>query len=268
MNKNNLEQFGNWLLLNKCHSGVKIYVPKIKELLNSISKKLNEDNIAKFILKKRQEKLSAESLNIYLKAMRAYLKFCKREIINTPRYFKAIRKLPDFITLEFFEKEIIPVIEQLFPDNKTRVKTTLYFMMYTGLRKSEMYLLGRKNFNLNEGEVKVFIPKTMEERLIPLNNKIIEMLKEYFKSESENRNAFNLGAGGLDYLFKLLKPNFPDINLRPHILRHSFAMNFQRNGFSTREIQALLGHKNINSTLRYERADISLMKDKVRRQIK
>ena len=168
----------------------------------------------------------------------------------------------------FFEKEIISTIEKLFPNDKLRKKTILNFMIYTGLRKSEMYLLQRKYFNLTESEIKVYIPKTKEERMIPLNNKMIEMIREYFNSEPEKNNAFNLNVGEIDYIFKLLKPNFPEIRLRPHLLRHSFAMHFQRNGFSTREIQALLGHKNIQSTLRYERADISLMKDKVKERIK
>ena len=260
----NLEKFRQYLILNGCASLV--YLPKIREVSNTISE-LSEDNISNFIFKKKKEGLSAETLNIYLKSIRAYLKFTKREI-ETPRYFKAIRRLPDFITLKFFEEKIIPVMQELFPDDKIRIKVILYFLFYTGLRKSEMYLLQRKNFNLSEGEVKVFIPKTKEERLIPINYRIIEMLREYFRSESEKRNAFNLGVGALDYVFKLLKPNFPEINLRPHILRHSFAMHLQRNNFSTREIQALLGHSSILSTLRYETADIQLIKDKFNKNVK
>jgi len=260
--ENNLDKFKQWLTLNGCSSSV--YLPLIKQVLNSIPE-FSEETINNFIYKK-QSQFSPETVNLYIKAMRAYLKFMKKEI-STPKYFKVPKKLPDFITIEFFEQEIIPVVEELFPKDKLRKKTILYFMMYTGLRKGEMYLLSRKNFNLNEGEVKIYMPKTQEERLIPLNHKMIEILREYFNSEPEKNNAFNLRVGEIDYIFKLLKPNFPKIRLRPHLLRHSFAMNFQRNGFSTREIQQLLGHKNIQTTLRYEGADISLMKEKIKRRV-
>jgi site-specific recombinase XerD len=260
---NNLDKFKRWLILNGYSSFT--YLPLIKKVINTIPE-FSEESISNFIFN-QQNKLSPETVNLYIKAMRAYLKFMKKEI-NTPKYFKVPKKLPDFITIEFFEQEIIPAVEDLFPKDKLRKKTILYFMFYAGLRKSEMYLLQRKFFNLAESEVKIYVPKTQEERLIPLNYRMVEMLREYFNSEPEKNNAFNLRVGEIDYIFKLLKPNFPKIRLRPHLLRHSTAMNLQRNGFTTREIQVLLGHKNIQTALRYEGADISLMKEKIKEMIK
>jgi len=264
MTPNNLFQFKGWLLVNGCSTTN--YVSKIEELLNSIPS-LTEKNINNFIIKKKEDKLSEETLNTYIKSIRAYLKFLKKDI-RTPKYFKPIKKIPQFITLEFLEKNIIPLIEDLFPKKELKIETLLYFMFYTGLRKSEIENLKRENFNFEEKEVKVYIPKTKEERLIPLNDRMIKFLHFYFDEEDEKNNAFNLGKGEINYIFKILKPNVKKVNLHPHIFRHSYAMHLQRNGFTTREIQSLLGHKNILTTIRYENADINLMKEKFNGRIK
>lgn len=258
MTKERLKKFEQWLILNGCSSLV--YLPKIKELLN-ITSNLSEDIINNFIFNKRQEGLSSETLNIYLKSIKAYLKFNKEEF-SIPKYFKPPKKLPDFFTLEFLEKEILPIIKDLFSKDELRIRILLLFMFYTGLRKSEMYLLKRKDFNFDKKELKVYIPKTKEERLIPLNDKIMKLLKEYFNLESEINNAFNLGAGSIDYIFNLLKPNFPEIKLRPHLFRHSFATHLLNKKFNIREVSSLLGHKNIETTMRYLGLDIDNIKQR------
>lgn len=266
--QNNLIDFKNWIILNGCATSTSIiYCYKLNIVLNNIQQ-LDEININQFLLAKREKGLSSESLNLYINAIRKYCKFMNVEI-KIPKIFKLTEKIPKYITLEFLEKEILPVLSDLFPAKRIlQIKTVLYFMFYSGLRKSEVENLERKNFNFKEKEIKVYIKKTNEERLIPLNNKMIKILLEYFNSEIEEGNAFNLFYTSIKNIFQTINNNFKNKKIFPHMFRHSFAMHMQKNNFSTREIQYLLGHKNINSTLRYEHANINVIKEKFNKRIK
>jgi integrase len=260
----NLTTFKNYLLANG-HSSLNHYY-NINKILSQL-KELDENSINEFIAQKKKEGLSIGTINNYIKSLKAYFKFIKWDI-RLPKYSKPIFKIPEFITLEYLEKEIMPYMLELFGKKALRTKVMLYFMFYTGLRKGEVEQLRRKNFNFREKEVKVFIPKTKEERLIPLNKRMSDMLENYFDLEKEEGNAFNLNIGEIERIFNAIQVNFKEVHFHPHIMRGSFAMNLQRNDFSTREIQKLLGHKSIQSTLRYETGDIHLIKEKFNERIK
>jgi integrase/recombinase XerD len=249
--KINLNKFRNFLIVNSCSS--LIYVDKMVEIIKNIST-LDEDNINGFLVKKKKEGLSEETLNLYVKTLRAYLKFSKSNI-ERPKYFKVIRRIPTFITLEELETKIISIIPDLVSFKlQLKIKTLFYFMFLTGLRKGEIEILKREHFDLKNKILKIYQPKTKEERLIPIADKLIILLEDYFKSQPEDSNAFNLGIGSINYIFKLLKDN--KINIHPHSLRHSFNVHLKRNNFDLSDRQYLLGHKNINSTARYEHIDI------------
>ena len=264
--KENLSKFKNYLIVNG-HSTL-IYYTLMGYVLDEI-KDITEENVCNFIIKRRKNNISPSTLNVYIKAIKTYLKFIKKDNIVLPKYFTEISKLPQFITYEYFEKDIIKQLHIIFPKTRLlKIKTLLYFMFYSGLRKMEIDILKRENFNFQTREVKVLVPKTKEERLIPLNERMAKLLKYYFKSEPEQNNAFNLNKGSINHIFKVLKSELENPKLHPHIFRHSFAMHLQRNGFTTREIMALLGHKNIRTTIRYENADIGLIKKKFSENIK
>jgi len=248
-------------------------------IINSISLKRNtieekrfsaslidEASVRSFILQCKQ-KYAVKTVNLYINAITAFLKYLKLDV-KTPKQYKVAKKMPDFITLAYMEKEIIPTVKILFPKTYLKVKTILYFDFYTGIRKGEHYCLKRKDFDLINKTVKIYAPKTMRERILPLNDKIVKLLETYFNSEEEKTNAFNLGAGSIDYIYNTLKPNFDDINLRPHLMRHSYCTNCLVNGMNIREVMELMGHNSIASTEAYLGVCNNQMWDKFREVIK
>jgi len=257
----NLAEFKDYLKLNnRSKNTVEMYEIAINRALRSVSP-FNQDNINQFILALRETR-KANTINLYINALRAYCRFLGIDI-KLPHLFKVVEALPNYITKEELEKEILINLHDSFPIYRLlRIKAILYFMFYSGLRKSEIVFLHRKDFDFETRQIKVFIQKTQSERFIPLNDRMIRLLQEYFDSEPEKINAFNLkSAESLDYIFSKLESKKTQ-NLFPHMMRHSFAMNLQRNGFTTRQIQFMLGHKNIQSTLRYEIANIETVKEK------
>ena len=235
-----LTEFKNWLIVNSCPSGVIVYLPKIKEILNSISE-FKEENINAFLARKKLTGLSEKTLNTYVKAINSYLNFANINI-RKPKYFKEIKKIPGFITLDILENKIMPDIEYLFEKNHLKIKTLLYFMFFTGLRKEELHNLKRENFDLKNKQIKVYIPKTKEERLIPLNDRVKNLLYTYFQTEIEKNNAFNLGEGSLDYIMKKISNNYPDLKIHNHCFRHGFNVHLKKCGVDLSDRQYLLGH--------------------------
>lgn len=244
---NNLTKFKEYLVLNRYSNT--LYLHLIKKFLEEVNvSNISKETIQKFILKKK-DKYSEETTNAYIKAIKVYLKFLNREI-ETPKLIKVRYNLPDSIPLDYFENEIVPTAELIFT-NTLRIKSILYFMYFTGIRKSELISLKRKDINLKNRIAKIYVKKSKEERLIMFSKEVSELLKVYFATEQEKVNAFNVTEKGVRYIFETLKPYFKNIRLRPHILRHSFATHLLRKGATESIIQALLGHKSSNSTKRY-----------------
>jgi len=100
------------------------------------------------------------------------------------------------------------------------------------------------------------------------NKRIKKILIEYFNSEPEKTNAFNIGKYSIFDIFKTLKLYFQDINIRPHLFRHSFATHLLRKGIDISIVSKLLGHNDIKTTMRYLQTNITLLKEVYNSKIK
>lgn len=250
-----LNKFKEYLILNG-YSNFSYYY-RIKEFLQEIKlENISEETVGKFILKKKETK-AVETVNSYIKALKIFFKFIKKDI-ELPKLFKVTQKIPDSIPLEYFEKQIISFTD-LF-NNPTKIKAILLFMFWTGVRPSELLTLKRNNINLDNRTAKIQVKKTKREKFVIFTKEVANSLKFYFITEQEELNAFNLKETTIKNIFLKLKPHFTDINLRPTLLRHSCATHFMGQGANMKFLQNLLGHKSIRSTERYLDTNLSLMK--------
>jgi len=262
----NLNDYKNWLILNNCSSGITVYIPRLLEYFHKYAE-LTEENINQFIVDKKNKKLSEEYLNNYIKAIKSYCKFAQLNI-RLPRAFKVTQKLQQYVSLDFFENQIVKDLPEIFTSiDIKKVETILYFMFFSGLRKSEILMLKKEHFNFKEAECKVYIPKRKEERLIPLTERIMKMIISYSYDNPSDINIFGITNKQLTYICKKIADNYK-IKFSCHTFRHSFAMHMKKMGFDLQDIGLLLGHKNINSTLRYAKADIKEIKNKFKERIK
>jgi integrase/recombinase XerD len=263
---NNLTEFSNFLILNNCPSGVINYLPVIKDFLNEYTE-ITEECINKFLVKKKESGLSDGYLNIFINAIRSYCKFINLKI-RLPKYFKTIQKLPVYISLEFFETVIIKDLPEIFTPKKAKqAEIILYFLFFSGLRKSELLTLKKEDFNFKEAECKIYVKKTKTERLIPLTERIMKMVISYSYDHPSENNIFGATKSQIDYICQKIAENYK-IKLSAHTFRHSYAMYMKKLGFDILDIQLLLGHQNINSTMRYAKADIKEIKGKFRKRVK
>lgn len=136
---------------------------------------------------------------------------------------------------------------------------------YTGLRISE--ILNMKwhwiNFFQNQITVKCsedFITKNKKERIIPMSEKVKNIISHRFNSASHNQQEFvfyqKRGVKLLpNFVSKQFKYSIRKSNLSEkihfHSLRHSFASLLAQKGVSLYIIKELLGHEDLTTTQIY-----------------
>jgi len=249
-----ISKFQKWLIVNENSTSTIIsYVGRVRRLLIFIGgvENLSEDNISEFLLYLK-ENLGEKTLNCYKDSISAFLKSIKKDI-PIPKRATLFKKIPKYFTLKFFEKSLIPMID-LISTTPTRDKALLYFAFFTGLRKKELYLLKRKNFDLEERTVKVIIPKQKEERIVFYTKRVRDLIQIYFSLEEEKKNAFNCGYDSIGNLLRKLNPYFKEIHLHPHLFRTSGAIHLlMQEGSTLIDVKDFLGHNNIQSTMIYTR---------------
>ncbi len=100
------------------------------------------------------------------------------------------------------------------------------------------------------------IGKRNKERILPLTDAILQMLREVWKTHRSPRWLFpsrrvltHLSDATARAAFEQARNECGfDASFRPHSLRHSFATHMLQQGVDIRIIQILLGHSSLRST--------------------
>jgi integrase len=208
----------------------------------------SEQTLSDF-LRELQKENSVSTVNGYLYALTAYLRFLKRDI-KLPKVLKLTKTLPQSIDELQLEK-FIDTLSQVLHRDFIKFKALTLFLFYSGIRIGEIDTLKRNHFDLEKKTVKILVKKTKEERIVVYTEKTKDAIKEYFDSEEEGETAFNINSNAVQQRFKEFKKYFPDINFHAHTFRHSFAVNCLRKGVDLLTVSRLLGHRNTTTTERY-----------------
>lgn len=137
--------------------------------------------------------------------------------------------------------------------------TIIEFLYSTGCRIAELCIVKREDVNLVSGEVHLF-GKGKKHRISYLNAKALVALREYLEAdESESEYLFHitkkpftkLSTSRMREIIEGIceRANLPDVT--PHCFRHATATNALSNGMPVQEIQKILGHANISTTMIY-----------------
>jgi integrase len=175
--------------------------------------------------------------------------------IHMPKFLPQQERIPNYITEEFFEKEVIPVASQIF-SKPYKVLAILYFLFYTGIRKGEIEYIKRENIDLKRDIFKIYMPKSKREKYGIFTEKTRLLIEKYFNIEPEIINAFNITGRGVSKIFDKLRPYFKDLkSFSPHLFRHSYGTLCRQKGINMDDLQDLMGHKSINTTKIYAQSN-------------
>ena len=205
---------------------------------------------------------------------------------------KGPKKNPDAIKkLEIFEAErLIHVVStgegltkkefEYWKHTRQRDLLIVLFFVIYGLRVSELEALNISSFHFQRGEYTIF-RKRGKETLMPLDNKLKEMLLEYIETErastrSSDEDALFLSTQGqrltkraIQNLIKkytsIVMGTTQQKGYSPHKLRATAASSMIEKGFSIYDVQNLLDHENITTTQLYAAHRKNAKKDIIER---
>lgn len=249
--KSDLEKYFNWIESNSL---------KYKELSRS--------DVLEYLAYLFGQKLEGKSVARNLSSLKAFHNYlilkditksnpCEK--IETPKFVKSI---PSSLS----ENEVEKLLDA--PDENTfigiRDKTMIETLYSCGLRISELVDLEIIHVNLRQGVIRV-LGKGQKERLVPMGQKLINLIGIYFSKLKENKiknssNFLFLSQRGKKitrqafwHRIKIYatKAGLENNKISPHILRHAFATHLLNNGADLRVVQLLLGHSDLNTTQIY-----------------
>ena len=151
------------------------------------------------------------------------------------------------------------------------VRTILLLLPETGMRISELCELEISNISHQQGiRGFLFRGKGQKERFVPFNSKATVLVNAYLKKVGDDDGWLFQGYKGTpirpDSVRKFTRnmaKTYPEQlgGLCPHQLRHTFATKALKGGMDLRTLQAILGHKNIQTTAKYLHPDAAMLFD-------
>lgn len=130
-------------------------------------------------------------------------------------------------------------------------------MLDCGLRRSEVIHLNVDDINIIDDYIKIIDSKNNKSRLLPLPYIVKQCFLDYMIVRNGNIKALILLDNGcritdkaINDLFARLK-KYSDVNIYPHLLRHTFATSFILGGGSLEILRVLMGHSGYDVTKEY-----------------
>ena len=145
----------------------------------------------------------------------------------------------------------------------------------TGMRIGEMVLLNKSDINFNERECVVF-GKGDKERVVYFDARTKIHLQNYIDSRSDENPALfvtlrapytRITIGGIESRLRKMGKNLEIEKVHPHKFRRTLATMAIDKGMPIEQLQKLLGHKRIDTTLQYAMVKQSNVKHAHRKYI-
>ncbi len=252
-----IKSFKNYLLAKRYSDNtVEVYMETLKRFLRFHSTKnlseIKNDDIIDFninyILKNG---LSESFQNQVINSVKLFFRKIQNininvDLIERPRREK---KLPNVLSKEEVKSTINSLVN-------VKHKTMLSLIYSCGLRCGEALRLKPNHVDSKRNILIIQQSKGKKDRIVPLSDKTIEMLRNYYKSYRPLEYLFEGQAPGTQYdqrsLQQVLKKAVFKAGItKPvtlHWLRHSYATHLLEAGTDLRYIQEILGHSSSRTT--------------------
>ena len=265
-------------------NSIESYENDICNLLTQVEKdieKITNKDIINFFVTLQEIGLTNSTIARKRSSIRSFLKFLIEEEVEISAdiddipSIKSSQRLPDVLSV----KQMLKLLDSIPSEKPTdmRNKAMLELMYATGIRISETINLSMHDVYWDDKVVRV-LGKGGKQRVVPIAQKSLNYLKEYFDSARSllrkdkstdvlflNRFGNKLSRMGVwKVIDKITQEASISKHVSPHTFRHSFATHLLEAGANLRVVQMLLGHSSINTTQIYINIDNTFIKQEHR----
>jgi site-specific recombinase XerD len=193
-------------------------------------------------------KMAAQSISFFMRhvAKRPY-------VIPTVIYPRPSTTLPSVMSTE----EVMKLLDGI---QNIKHRTILMMLYSTGMRVSEIANCKIADIDSKNMRIKVVQGKGAKDRYTIMSEQVLLELRAYYLIYKPKEYLFNGFRPGKRYSVRsiqhlmqkaLLKVGLESKNYTIHTIRHSFATHLLDNGTDLYTIKELLGHTNLQTTMRY-----------------
>lgn len=241
---------------------LKYYEKTITATLKSIGKGIKHvttDDLRSYLTKYQEEKKSSKvTMDNIRRILSSFFSWLEDEdyIIKSP-----VRRIHKVKTSKTIKETYTDENLELMRDSCVELRDLAMIDMLasTGMRVGEMVLLNREDINFNEREC-VVLGKGDKERIVYFDARTKLHLQNYLDSRTDNNPALfvslraphnRLTIGAIELRVRNLGKSLGIHKAHPHKFRRTLATVAIDKGMPIEQLQRLLGHQRIDTTLQY-----------------
>lgn len=263
LERNYVELFLTAKRIEGCsEKSLKYYKSTIDRAISNVGKgvrQIETDDIRCYLIKYQEKNKSSKiTIDNIRRILSSFFSWLEEEdyILKSP--VRRIHKIRAGTTIkETYSDEAM----ELLRDNCTELRDLAIIDMLssTGIRVGEMVSLNRNDIDFSERECIVF-GKGNKERIVYFDARTKIHLQNYLRSRTDDNLALfvsltapheRLQIGGIESRLRKLGKQLGLIKVHPHKFRRTLATMAIDKGMPIEQLQHLLGHRKIDTTLQY-----------------
>ena len=247
------------------------YRKTIEALIAGVGKAVRQittDDLRRYLtnyqVQRRSSKVTIDNIRRILSSFFSWLED-EDFIVKSP-----VRRIHKVKTAKVVKDTYTDEVLELMRDNCTTARdlAMIDLLASSGMRVGELVTLNREDINFNERECIVF-GKGNKERIVYFNARAKIHLQQYLASRKDRNKALfvslakphkRLGISGVETRLRKLGRSAKIVRVHPHKFRRTLATMAIDKGMPVEQVQRLLGHVKIDTTMHYAMVNQSNVK--------
>ena len=203
------------------------------------------------------EPMSKATLRGYIRALKVWASYLAEEGYTKANVFARIRLPADTkrVVEILSEEEIIRIFGAINQGTKlgARMHAILSLLLDTGMRIGELERITFQDIDFKQHRIKI-TGKGDKERFVPFGvttSKAILAWYNMWREDDGDERLFQMCQHSIAESMKRLGRKVGVERLHPHLLRHTYAVRWLRNGGDVFSLQRVLGHSDLEVTRVY-----------------